>query len=492
MNLMGVYLNRNYSTMKKLSIIYWLSLSFYFLPVILKSQSAFLKQRPFSSPFFEQYPASQTVDHHYPYTNQADGLFIRFDGMEFSENVIYPNCISGQSCYDGHAGIDFFMPLNTPIVAPADGYVISSNFAPSADPCPGGIAANGEQGTIILAHGNGYFTVYLHMEPPLNVSVGNSVSAGDILGFAGNTGCAINTHLHFEVRKGSWNINFDQPYAVDPFGWWKNTNDPIQDIRGNSSDWLWVSDTLVDDGDNGFQRFQGPNWLYLNTGFNGDSWTVPATQETSEIRHSAIWVPSVPTPGEYDIEVYLPELYDATTGAIYEINLKSEDGTSNKTEVVVNQSLGADGFFKISTENLSQGNNFSIILRDLVTIESENNRVVFDAIRIIPSALSTQKKKQLPDSFTGALSIDHVSPNPFNSSLAIRYRIKNNSMVEVSIFNALGKLVFRGSRENKTRGKHVFRWNGKNNKGTLVTSGVYFVHVKAGEYEVFKKAAYVE
>ena len=65
-------------------------------------------------------------------------------------------------------------------------------------------------------------------------------------------------------------------------------------------------------------------------------------------------------------------------------------------------------------------------------------------------------------------------------------------MVEVSIFNALGKLVFRSPRENKTRGEHVFRWHGKNNKGAMVTSGVYFVHVKAGAYEVFKKAAYVE
>ena len=67
-----------------------------------------------------------------------------------------------------------------------------------------GFAPNGDQGTIIIAHGNGYYTVYLHMEPPLNVSVGDNVTTGDTLGFAGNTGCAINVHLHFEIRKDNW------------------------------------------------------------------------------------------------------------------------------------------------------------------------------------------------------------------------------------------------------------------------------------------------
>ena len=313
--------------MKKLSIMSFMNLCILLCAGGVFAQEPFLELRPFLPPGFEQYPASQHVDHHHPYSNQTDNLFLRFDGVEFVDNVIYPDCLSGSSCYDGHAGIDYFMPHNTPIIAPADGYVLWASFSPPADPCPGGITPNGDQGTIILAHSNDYFTVYLHMTPPLNVSVGNNVEAGDTLGFAGNTGCAINTHLHFEVRKGNWFFDTNEPYAVDPFGWWGESIDPIEEIRQNRSHWLWVSENLVDDGDNGFQRFQGPDWTYINEGFNNDCWTSPATTEGTG-GHYAIWAPHAENPGEYDIEVYIPADVGGAPGAIYELYVKGENGTS--------------------------------------------------------------------------------------------------------------------------------------------------------------------
>ena len=203
--------------MKNLSIIYYKKLIPAFLFPLLYGQEPFLGIRPYVPPSFEQYPVSNCLDHHFPSTNQEDNVFLRFDGAEFTNDLVYPECLTGSSCYDGHAGIDYFMPLNTPIFAPADGYVLWSSFSSPADPCPGGIAPNGDQGTIILAHGNDYFTVYLHMMPPLNVNVGDNVVIGDTLGFTGNTGCAINSHLHFEVRKGSHFFDPANPYAVDPF-----------------------------------------------------------------------------------------------------------------------------------------------------------------------------------------------------------------------------------------------------------------------------------
>ena len=117
------------------------------------------------------------------------------------DNLMFPDCLQGSSCYDGHAGVDYYMESGTPIIAPANGYVIWSAFSPGADPCPGGISPNGDTGMIILAHpGTDYFSCYLHLEPPLNVSVGESVETGDTLGFAGNTGCAQSPHLHFEIN----------------------------------------------------------------------------------------------------------------------------------------------------------------------------------------------------------------------------------------------------------------------------------------------------
>ena len=96
------------------------------------------------------------VDHNYP-TQTPNGIFDRFDGNSFDEDIIAFDCTNGISCYDGHAGVDYYMPVNTPILAPAPGYVVWSAFSAGADPCPGGIDPNGDTGIIIVAHGNGYF-----------------------------------------------------------------------------------------------------------------------------------------------------------------------------------------------------------------------------------------------------------------------------------------------------------------------------------------------
>ena len=117
--------------MKNLSITYIKKFIPTFLISLLSGQEPFLDMRPYVPPSFEQYPASNCVDHHYPTTNQEDNVFLRFDGVEFTDDLIYPDCLTGSSCYDGHAGIDYFMPLNTPIIAPADGYVLWSFSSPA-------------------------------------------------------------------------------------------------------------------------------------------------------------------------------------------------------------------------------------------------------------------------------------------------------------------------------------------------------------------------
>ena len=66
------------------------------------------------------------------------------------------------------------------------------------------------------------------MTSPLEVEVGQTVEVGDTLGYAGDTGCATSTHLHFEVRKGNWFFDSNEPYVVDPFGWWEALQTPLK------------------------------------------------------------------------------------------------------------------------------------------------------------------------------------------------------------------------------------------------------------------------
>lgn len=90
-----------------------------------------------------------------------------------------------------HQGIDIGAGLGTPIVSSTDGVV--------AAVYPGGW--NGGYGVhVIISGSNGYTTLYAHMSG-LNVSAGQSVSAGStVLGWVGLTGRTTGAHLHFEIR----------------------------------------------------------------------------------------------------------------------------------------------------------------------------------------------------------------------------------------------------------------------------------------------------
>jgi len=99
-----------------------------------------------------------------------------------------------------HKGVDMFNSRNTPLVAVVDGRVkFSSNSL-------GGLS------THLYAGGTTYY--YTHLEKhPTNISSGQNVKAGTVIGYLGNSGNARYTspHLHFEIRPNNVAIN---PYPT--------------------------------------------------------------------------------------------------------------------------------------------------------------------------------------------------------------------------------------------------------------------------------------
>jgi murein DD-endopeptidase MepM/ murein hydrolase activator NlpD len=76
-------------------------------------------------------------------------------------------------------------------------------------------------GEIKIDHGNGYFSIYLHLSSA-NVHANDPVLVGDIIGVSGGTGVSSAPHLHFEVRKKIGN----NLIPVDPYGWRGSEHDP--------------------------------------------------------------------------------------------------------------------------------------------------------------------------------------------------------------------------------------------------------------------------
>ena len=90
-----------------------------------------------------------------------------------------------------HTGIDVAAAKNTKIYAAKSGVVTTSAL---------GSGANWAYGNyVVISHSDGTTTLYAHMNSR-NVSKGQVVSQGDVIGYVGTTGRSTGYHLHFEVR----------------------------------------------------------------------------------------------------------------------------------------------------------------------------------------------------------------------------------------------------------------------------------------------------
>lgn len=78
-------------------------------------------------------------------------------------------------------------------------------------------------------------------------------------------------------------------------------------------------------------------------------------------------------------------------------------------------------------------------------------------------------------------------PNPFNPSTTISFRIPVDSMVQVEIFNVQGRKIRTLMNEPKQAGEYSLQWNGEDELGRVVSSGLYICRVAADDYTAFGK-----
>ena len=88
-------------------------------------------------------------------------------------------------------------------------------------------------------------------------------------------------------------------------------------------------------------------------------------------------------------------------------------------------------------------------------------------------------------------SLEQNYPNPFNPSTAIRFTVPVASDVLLRIYNLRGQQLRTRVDMRYVAGQHTVMWNGQDNYGQPVSSGVYFVQMRAGEFVTVKKAALV-
>jgi len=104
-----------------------------------------------------------------------------------------------------------------------------------------------------------------------------------------------------------------------------------------------------------------------------------------------------------------------------------------------------------------------------------------------PSVVSVDGGGETQDLIPTAYSLEQNYPNPFNPETRISYSLPEQAYVKLSIYDINGTLVKTLQDGNQSTGKYESVWNGKNDFGIKVGSGVYFYRIQANSFVKTRK-----
>ena len=113
------------------------------------------------------------------------------------------------------------------------------------------------------------------------------------------------------------------------------------------------------------------------------------------------------------------------------------------------------------------------------TNDPENENV---EMTLIGNATSTVSIEDDLNGIPTTFEIGQNYPNPFNPSTNIKYQVPENAKVSMIVYNMTGQKVTTLTNEFQTAGYHNVIWNGTNDFGQKVSSGVYFLRMQAGSF----------
>lgn len=147
--------------------------------------------------------------------------------------------------------------------------------------------------------------------------------------------------------------------------------------------------------------------------------------------------------------------------------LQGQINSSNETTYTFEDNkveIGKEYFYKISDVDLD-GNETMHEETLEITLETENETEVKNL------------KYELRQNF----------PNPFNPSTTISFSLKRDGFTKLSIFNILGQKVKTILAKKLEQGKYDVNWNGTDESGNLVSSGIYYYKLESESYHSIRK-----
>ena len=181
--------------------------------------------------------------------------------------------------------------------------------------------------------------------------------------------------------------------------------------------------------------------------------------------------------GMYSIPYLFPLEQSSSTSIIVrwatqipseEFKIRLYDTAPNWTEIIVDEDLGE---YEILGLNCNCEYGVQIVADNI-----ESNYETIELIEVNANNTTLNNPMKLQN-----------YPNPFNPETTIFFYLSENSDIELDIYNIKGQKIKSLLSDQISAGEHSIVWDGRDDSGKSVSSGIYFYKMKTGNYEKTKR-----
>jgi uncharacterized protein (DUF362 family) len=123
--------------------------------------------------------------------------------------------------------------------------------------------------------------------------------------------------------------------------------------------------------------------------------------------------------------------------------------------------------------------------------EHRDEQGEYDEIDFVDIEMDTSVEQEQNTGPVDRLQLSQNYPNPFNPATVIEYHLNRSAHVVLVLYNVLGEKVITLVHEHQPRGLKRIIWDGRNDRGETVASGVYFCTLRVGEFTQTKRLTLV-
>ena len=250
---------------------------------------------------------------------------------------------------------------------------------------------------------------------------------------------------------------------------------------GNEYDGIWLAEGACDNViTENFIRYNGGSGVHID-GTN----TVRNRVSHNHISGNGVW--GIYNQSGGNLELAAPVISSATTTSI------TGTAVPNAT-VEMYTDPGYQGLLFQGETNSDASGNFSwsgaisgpYANVTAIAIDNSGNTSAFSQVALVTNVEKIEDSI-IPETF----SLSQNYPNPFNPETTIRIEIpfmgKHMVKVELCIYNVQGQLIRTLVNDEKSPGLYQVRWDGLDEGGNTMASGIYLYRIRAGEFAATKK-----